>query len=179
MAGNTVQINKRDELEWYVNDAEIEQVISMLNDIGLKYEETGLAIEEEKVIPLTDKEPSKMEMLDQWIKELVFPGEVKNFIQEDSGEGSSKEVTRRFYFYTDEHKYYIVAIERSVGRSYLGCQVSTRKPRAGEDWSRGNDLPDGDFTKETWNSIIEAVVRYELVKLSKYQKPDSIPDLNA
>jgi hypothetical protein len=134
---------------------------------------------EEKVVSITDKEPTRMEMLDQWIKELVFPGDVKDFIQEIDGEGSPKEVKRRFCFYTDEHKYVIVAIERSVGRSYLGCQVSTRRMRAGEDWVRGNDLPDGEFTKETWNSIIEAVVRYELVKLSKYQKPDSIPDLNA
>jgi hypothetical protein len=134
---------------------------------------------EEKVVSITDKEPTRMEMLDQWIKELVFPGDVKDFIQEIDGEGSPKEVKRRFCFYTDEHKYVIVAIERSVGRSYLGCQVSTRRMRAGEDWVRGNDLPDGEFTKKTWDDIIGAVVRYELVKLSKYQKPDSIPDLNA
>jgi len=178
MPGNTVRINKRDELEWYVGDSKIDQVIDLLNNVGIR-DKTETSQDEEKVVHIADKEPTRMEMLDQWIKELVFPGKVKDFIQEDSGEGSPEEVKRRFYFYTDEHKYFIVAIERNTGKSYLGCQVSTRKSRAGEDWARGNDLPDGDFTKETWNSIVEAIVRYELVKLSKYQKPDNIPDLNA
>ncbi len=135
--------------------------------------------DDENVVPITDKEPTRMEMLDQWIKELVFPGDVKDFIQEISGKGSPEEVRRRFFFYTDEHQYYIIAIEKTKEKSYLGCQVSTRKSRAGEDYIRGNDLPDGDFTKKTWDDIIQAIVRYELVKLSKYQKPDSIPDLNA
>jgi hypothetical protein len=118
---------------------------------------------------ITNRESTRMEMLDKWLKELVFPGDVKDFIQEDSGKGSPEEVTRRFYFYTGEHKYFIVAIERSEGKSYLGCQVSTRKMRAGENWTRGNDLPDGDFTKKTWDDIIQAIVRCELVKLSKDQ----------
>lgn len=178
MPGNTVQINKRDELEWYVGDSKIEQVINLLNEIGIKNKEETLQ-DEEKVVLISDKEPSRMEMLDQWLKELIFPGDVKDFIQEIDGEGSPEEVKRRFCFYTDEHKYFIVAVERSIGRSYLGCQVSTRKMRAGEDWVRGNDLPDGEFTKKTWDDIIGAIVRYEVVKLSKYQKPDIIPNLNA
>lgn len=137
--------------------------------------------DEEKIISITGKEPTKMEMLDQWLKELIFPGDVKNFIQEDSGEGSDKEVKRRLSFYTEEHQYFIVAIERFDGddKSYLGCQVSTRKSRAGEDWARGNDLPDGKFTKKTWDMIINSIVSYELVKLSRYQKPDSIPEETA
>jgi hypothetical protein len=48
--------------------------------------------------------------------------------------------------------------------------------RAGEDWVRGNDLPDGPFSKETWDRIIYAIVRYELVKLTPYKKPESIPE---
>jgi len=134
--------------------------------------------EEEKVVSLEGREPSKMEMLDQWIKELIFPGNPDNFIQEISGQGGDGEIVRKFCLYTNENKYFITAIERTGGdkRSYLGCQVNTRKHRAGEDWTRGNDLPDGTFTRKTWNMIINAIVNYELVKLSEYQKPDSIPE---
>jgi len=134
-------------------------------------------MDEEKVIHMNDKEPTKMQMLDQWLKELIFPGEAKDFFQESSGHGKPGEVQRTFYFYTDEHKYFINAIERTIDEdSYLGCQVSSRKQRAGEDWSRGNDLPDGKFNKKTWDRIIYAIVSYEMVKLSKFQKPDKLPE---
>ena len=139
-------------------------------------------MDEEKVIPIPsqEKELSLMQMLDQWLKELIFPGEPKDFFQETGGEGEPGKVTRRFRFYTDEHLYSIVAIERTNGEeSYLGCQVSTRKQRAGEDWTRGNDLPDGPFNKKTWDRIIYAIVSYELVKLSEYQRPDTIPEETA
>ena len=77
--------------------------------------------------------------------------------------------------YTQEHKYQIVAIDRRGEKGYLGCQVSTRKFRAGEDWLRGNDLPDGPFSRATWERILNAIIRYEIVELSKYKRPDTIP----
>ena len=40
-------------------------------------------------------------------------------------------------------------------------------PRAGEDWTRGNDLPDGKLTKETWSSILRGIICYELEDVSK------------
>jgi hypothetical protein len=48
---------------------------------------------------------------------------------------------------------------------YLGCVRSCRKVRAGEKVVRGNDLPDGKFSQNTWNSIITQIVASELVKL--------------
>jgi hypothetical protein len=132
---------------------------------------------ENKVIELTDKDLTLMEMLDQWLAELVFPGKIEDFIQCLEGSGDDKnESKRRICFYTEEHQYFITAIDKPEGKNYLGCQVSTRKARAGEDWTRGNDLPDGLFNKETWKRIVYAIVNYELVKLSKYQKPDIIPE---
>lgn len=135
-------------------------------------------MDEEKVISMTDKEPTKMQMLDQWIKELVYPGEVKDFIQEITGSGNNEETQRSLCFYTEEHVYYINAIDRfhATKGSYLGCQVNSRKSRPGEDWIRGNDLPDGEFNKKTWDRIIYAIVSYELVKLSPFQKPDTVPE---
>ena len=135
-------------------------------------------MKDENVISMTDKEPTKMQMLDQWLKELIYPGDVKDFIQEISGSGDEDEVKRSLSFYTDEHQYFITAIEKSnVNKnSYLGCQVSSRKSRAGEDWVRGNDLPVGRFNRKTWDMIINAIVSYEIVKLSKFQKPDTVPE---
>ena len=43
--------------------------------------------------------------------------------------------------------------------------VQTRKPRAGEDWNRGNDLADGPYSEETWREIVNDIVAYELVKV--------------
>jgi len=135
-------------------------------------------MDEEKVISMSDVELTKMQMLDQWLKELIFPGDVEDFFQERSGQGDGKKETRSFCFYTEEYLYLITAVERFDGDKddYLGCQVSARKARPGEDWLRGNDLPDGPFTKKTWDRIIYAIVSYELVKLSKFQKPDTVPE---
>jgi len=61
--------------------------------------------------------------------------------------------------YTNDHQYRISA----TTDGYLGCMVDTRKPRAGEMWTRGNDLPDGKFCRKTWDAIIRKIVGYELV----------------
>lgn len=46
--------------------------------------------------------------------------------------------------------------------TYLGCIAQSKRWRAGEDWHRGNDLPDGEMTDETWWRILGAIVGYEL-----------------
>ena len=132
---------------------------------------------EDNVISMTE-EATKMQMLDQWLKELVYPGNVTDFIREIVGSGDDEKTGRSLCFYTQDHQYFINAIERYTDdkKSYLGCQVSARKTRAGEDWIRGNDLPDGEFNKKTWDRIIYAIVSYELVKLSPFQKPDTVPE---
>lgn len=117
----------------------------------------------------------KMEDFDKWLKELVYPKEVEDFIEVlyDGGGGEvgpeevpSVEREKRVAFYTDNHKYFIKAIEREGEKGYLGCGVSARKPRAGETWTRGNDLPDGPFTKETLDRIEKGIIAYELEQLS-------------
>lgn len=68
--------------------------------------------------------------------------------------------------YTDTNRYSIVAHEGNADKqSYLGCVASSRKPRAGEDWTRGRDLADGPLTEETWRKILADIVSYELVKI--------------
>lgn len=69
--------------------------------------------------------------------------------------------TTRIKFFTNDHYYQIKATP-----TYLGCQAGTRKPRVGEDHTRGNDLPDGKFSKETFDKIILSIVGYELKKIA-------------
>lgn len=74
----------------------------------------------------------------------------------------------RICVYTDINRYTIVC----TSDGYLGCTASSRKPRAGEDWPRGNDLPDGEYGHETWFEIIRAILSYEMVRVQK-QKENS------
>lgn len=81
----------------------------------------------------------------------------------------------RFRIYTDTNYYTISASEGTEEREgYLGCQGSSRKPRAGEGWTRGNDLPDGPLTEATWRDILAAIVSYELVRVHRRQEPAAI-----
>jgi len=84
--------------------------------------------------------------------------------------------TLKMLIFTKDYKYAIVANE-----TYLGCTMSCRKPRAGEDWTRGNDLPDVKFSRETWEKIKNAIIRNELVKVVKikeYIEDEETPDEN-
>lgn len=64
--------------------------------------------------------------------------------------------------YTSKHSYQIVAT-----KDYLGCTTSTRMSRPGENWTRGNDLPDGRFSKETLYCILCSIVFYEAREVVK------------
>ena len=77
-------------------------------------------------------------------------------------------IFHRWLLYTNEHCYSLVVCfdEPTIEENYFGCTVTTRRPRAGEDWTRGNDLPDGRLTLETWQYIKNAIIRYELENLS-------------
>lgn len=68
----------------------------------------------------------------------------------------------RVRIFTENERYTIVATQ-----GYLGCTVSNRKPRAGEDWTRGSDLPDGELSRKTWERIKDRIVAYELVRVAK------------
>lgn len=65
-----------------------------------------------------------------------------------------------YHIWTARHSYSI-----SATPTYLGCGASTTFYRPGEDWTRGNDLPDGKFCRETWEAIKDAIIRYELEKI--------------
>ena len=119
---------------------------------------------------MTKKETKGREisvLLGEWVPELCGTSGINKYVHmiEDTESGEFRSV--KFLLYTEDHQYSIKGTVREDGSGYLGCIVSARKPRAGEDWTRGNDLPDGDFTKGTWDEIIRAIARYELRPLSQ------------
>ena len=87
--------------------------------------------------------------------------------------GASEEY--KFYIYTETNKFAIYANDAGE-KGYLGCVAQSRKSRPGEDWFRGNDLPDGPLTEKTWNSIMKAITRYELKDVVKQDARQNIAD---
>lgn len=118
----------------------------------------------------------KIAQLKVWLNNLIFPGKFDDFIQIIEHYKNDDQSSIRLCFYTEEHQYIIRAIDEKGEDGYLACGVVCRKPRPGEDWSRGNDLPDGPFNEKTWNEILRSIIRYEIVQLSEYRKPDYIPE---
>ena len=106
-----------------------------------------------------------------WLKELVRYGNVDSQVL-IFWDLNSEENRIFCYFYTDDHIYHISVYKptKKNPRGYLGCTASTRKPRVGEDWNRGNDLPDGKYCKKTFDAIVYRIVAYELKNLQLWIK---------
>ena len=108
--------------------------------------------------------------LGEWIKPLCRFNKIEDFVIADH-----KEDRLHLKIYTKDHSYNISARLPEVNKlgkgemisvdGYLGCISQTRKPRAGEDWNRGNDLADGSYSKETFEEIVHDILAYELVKV--------------
>ena len=102
--------------------------------------------------PLT-KLASEFPELYNWVKSISRYNKVEDFIIADY-----KENRMRVKFFTKNHEYRISArLPKDTNEGYLGCVVQVRKPRAGENWQRGNDLPDGKYCEETWLKIMKAI----------------------
>jgi len=118
---------------------------------------------------------SKIVKLQTWLKEeLCSWVEYKRLIEDVEGEGSPEQERWIFAMYTDKHVYRFLAIDKYGHDGYLGCQVACRKPRAGESYTRGNDLPDGKFNRETWEKIKNAIIGWEVVPTAYYPNPEMI-----
>lgn len=108
------------------------------------------------------------EQLKKWLREICRWGRDDFFLYWMGENSSPDEYMAMVHIYTRDNEYRITAKDhKKEGRTYLGCTVSKRKPRAGETWTRGNDLPDGSFRQETWDRIKNAIIQYELVKIVK------------
>ncbi len=97
-----------------------------------------------------------IEDLKSWIeRDITRFSPSENHTQEKTLENGT-----RFLIFTNENRYSLYAKD-----GHLGCQGRSRKPRAGEDWSRGNDLADGPLSEETWRKILGDIISYEMVKI--------------
>jgi len=115
-----------------------------------------------------------------WLKQIVRYGNVDSQVliyqslNQRSNITETDEEKCRFHcdFYTDTHKYSIYGYQPTEKNpdGYLGCGATTRKPRVGEDWNRGNDLPDGKYSKKTFDKIVRGIVAYELKSLQLWRK---------
>lgn len=106
-----------------------------------------------------------------WLKEIVRYGNVDSqiLIFLDTKEAGKNRFVCRLH--TNDHYYTISGYEPIENKSsYLGCTASTRKNRVGEDWNRGSDLPDGKYSKKTFNAIVRGIVAYELKTLQLWRK---------
>lgn len=55
----------------------------------------------------------------------------------------------------------------TIAEDYLGCIATCRCWEPGEQHHRGNDLHDGDFSRETWRRIMRDILAHELVEVTK------------
>lgn len=91
--------------------------------------------------------------LGDWLRYGTAPDERIRFERREHDDESGV-----MYFATQMNNYSI----SFTGGRYMGGVVSSRLARAGETWLRGNDLPDGEFSRETFEKIMRAVVGYEM-----------------
>jgi len=100
-----------------------------------------------------------------WLKAICRCSKLEDFIIADY-----KEKILRLKFYTKENSYFLTVNLPKYsenGKGYMMASFLSRKPRAGEDWNRGNDLADGPYSEKTWNRIVNKILSYELVKVVK------------
>lgn len=114
------------------------------------------------------------EKFGKMLEEISRWSNVSEFVEFVEGENPPYKLRVRVY--TRDHRYSIVAKEHGDGRSYLGCTVTTRKPRAGETWNRGSDLADGEFSRRVWERIKNDIISYELVKVAKPVRGIPVPE---
>lgn len=100
---------------------------------------------------------SARQQVEQWLHQRGFkPKHLRweRFVSEGDARG-------RVVFATTKNNYFLTFKD-----TYLGLAVSSRVARPGENWTRGNDLPDGKFSEETLDRALKAVLLFELRAVS-------------
>lgn len=110
-----------------------------------------------------------VETIDGWLQELrhqktTAPAGARFHFEKRGGDDHPE--AGRLTFCTATQMYSI-----NFHDNYLGCGASCRTARPGETWLRGNDLPDGKFSRETWDKILLGILGYELVALDVPAEP--------
>ena len=98
----------------------------------------------------------------KWISEIC-PGQdiQSSYVQSVD----SKKGVLILVVFSHDFRYMITATKK-----HLDCFVSNRKPRAGLVESQSFGLAGGPVKRETWDKIKDAIIKYELVKISRRPK---------
>ncbi len=115
------------------------------------------------------------EKVREWLKAVYRPSQIERAIHvlPDTDEYGAMHIK----IWTDTNEYRIRIVLKSGGleNAYMGASASTRKPRTGETWTRGNDLPDGKFSEELWRDILAAIVKYEAQEIKSEKWKEETP----
>ena len=110
-----------------------------------------------------------IEAVEKTLKDWIWTGKhasTSNFtikIEEDGGRSFV-----RLKFVTITNSYSVRAFPpRKDGSTYMCCEYSNREPNPGETWTRGGDLADGSFNKETWDRIVADILSVELAEAAE------------
>jgi len=82
-------------------------------------------------------------------------------------EGDRPFVRLRFNTVTNSYGIRAVPPNDKDKKGYLACEFSAREPNPGETWTRGGDLSDGSFSKDTWDRIIMDILSVELAEAAE------------
>ena len=110
------------------------------------------------------------DLIEKWLPEIINTNIDKYMkIESASGESDCDSYTHKISFciYTNNYTYIFKCIDNSFNDGYLCCSCESRKTLSGENWLRGNDLIDGDFSLDTWEKIKCHIIKNELVKLGE------------
>lgn len=126
-----------------------------------KIKEEGKIMSESKILTVEEMRAAS-ETVTDWMREAGLWLENRSY-QEDNPQifiDHYEDQHIAVDLWTAEHHY---AIYVRPSKNYMGCIMYCRTQRAGENWLRMSDLPDGPFNKDTWDAIMRAIVRTSLV----------------
>jgi len=120
---------------------------------------------------LENLSPDQQEaQLERWLTDLCSGSQLQDYVTKEVTQATDTNGGFRIkYRLFTEKRYYAISffpITSDKESGYLGCVYSMRSPYPGEDHTRGRDLQDGNFSKETWESIKNDIIRTELELLA-------------
>jgi len=101
----------------------------------------------------------------EWMKPICQRRGVNAAVRVVNLEKTEQETRARIEFYTTEYGYRLNVAVKKDRPSYLGLTAVRMRLRPTEDWQRGSDLHDGEYSKETFCKIVADIVAYEMVSL--------------
>lgn len=135
-----------------------EMVSSLLKDIDLELQNNSSF---DDVLVLTRLR--HVIVLSEWINNYIGDGgnQTKMVICD-----SIKYHDKSYFNIYDRDNIYTISLHiRKNSKAYLGCIAGCRYAMAGEYHIRGADLPDGDFTEETFANIMKRILSRNIVNI--------------